>query len=809
MKRLLLLACMLGMAGTFVPERAAAQVTRDTAAIRRAVEQRFGRGVSMDEVLKRLRASGITREQMRAQLRSMGLDPALADTYFSAMASGSGGYGVADMDFVYALQQMGLLEEGLPPDTVMMVPQEPAAVEEAATDTAAGALPLFGQAFFRAGNLGVDPMVMGPVDRDYVVGPGDVLTLILTGAVELAYGLTVSRDGTVVIPEVGQVFVSGLTLDQVESRLMPALQRVYSDVGRGAESLTQASVSLGRVRAVQVYVSGDVAQPGSYTISALGTVMDVLQQAGGPTQSGSFRNVQIRRRGAPAAAFDLYDYLVRGDGRHDMRLQQGDVVFVPPAGPQVAIEGAVRRPAIYEMLPGEDLVIALEYAGGILPEAAARQVRIERILHPAQRQPGVDRVVLTADLVAIAQGTQPAPQLAGGDAIVVPGISDERRRFVGLHGAVNRPGSYAWQPGLDLAGLLALAQGTGERAFLERVHVYRHVPGDPNRQLYSVDLRERDASAFRLVERDSIVVYARDSLAVARWVRVSGRVKRPGTYPYAQGMTPADLVVAAGGYAEGAYRDSLDVVRQAGSQGDTTVHVWRVPASAAGAGTNGADVVAADALTLRPDDEVHVLSDPTHLLPRSVVVTGEVGMPGPYPLVGKVERLSEVLARAGGTRESAYVPGIRVYREGELISTDVREALASRDSPANLPLMNGDSIHVPRFDPTVRVTGAVLYEGWVAYEPGKNLDYYIRQAGGYRANADESRVAITGPDGRRQTVARGLLRGMPVPPAGSEIYVPEQVAGLRTGLSWGDVLTRTVAFASTIATLIFAVQQLR
>ncbi len=807
-------ACVLLLATLLAPLPARAQATQDTAAIRRAVEQRFGRGVSMDEVLRRLRASGITREQMRSQLRSMGLDPALADTYFDAMASGSTSFGDADMDFVYALQQMGLLQEGLPQDSMAMPVAREAEADSVRPDSVAGELPLFGQAFFRDNSVAVDPMVMGPVDRDYVVGPGDVLTFILTGAVEIAYGLTVGRDGTVVIPEVGQVFVSGMTLDQVESRLLPAVQRVYTDVGTGPESLTQMSVSLGRVRAVQVYVSGDVARPGSYTVSALATVMDVLQRAGGPTRSGSFRNVQIRRRGQPAAAIDLYDYLVRGDGSRDLRVQQGDVVFVPPAGPQVAVQGVVRRPAVYEVLPNEDLVTALEYAGGILPDAAARQVRIERILPPAQRQPGVDRVVLTADLVAIAQGMAPAPALAGGDEVVVPGISAERRRFVGLHGAVNRPGQYAWNAGLDLAGLLDAAQGPGERALLDRVHVYRAVPGEPNRLLYRVDLTAPDAGGFRLAERDSIVVYARDSLAVAQWVRVSGRVKRPGTYPYARGMTPLDLVVAAGGYTDGAYRDSLDVVRRAGLEGDTTVHVWRIPSVPVLAdGTNGMRVadgaVSADALTLAPDDEVHVLSDPTHLVPRSVVVTGEVGMPGPYPLVGKVERLSEVLARAGGTRESAYVPGIRVFRNGELVSTDAREALAERDSPANLPLQDGDSIHVPRFDPTIRITGAVMYEGWVAYEPGKDLDYYIQQAGGYRGDADETRVAITGPDGRRQTVARGLLRGKPAPPAGSTIHVPELVAGQRTGMSWGDVLTRTVGIASALATLIFAVQQLR
>jgi protein involved in polysaccharide export with SLBB domain len=206
---------------------------------------------------------------------------------------------------------------------------------------------------------------------------------------------------------------------------------------------------------------------------------------------------------------------------------------------------------------------------------------------------------------------------------------------------------------------------------------------------------------------------------------------------------------------------------------------------------------------------VHVLIDPAYVLPRSVVVTGEVGMPGPYPLMSKVERLDEVLARAGGTREAAYVPGIRVYRRGEVLSTDTRAALADPGSNANIPLMDGDSIHVPRFDPTIRVTGAVLYPGYVAYRPGADLDYYVEQAGGYLASADDDRVAITGPDGRRQTVAQGLLRGSPVPLAGSEIFVPEETPASSSGIGWGDVLSRSIALVSTVATLLFAVSQLR
>ncbi|MGH7504902.1 MAG: SLBB domain-containing protein, partial [Longimicrobiales bacterium] len=165
--------------------------------------------------------------------------------------------------------------------------------------------------------------------------------------------------------------------------------------------------------------------------------------------------------------------------------------------------------------------------------------------------------------------------------------------------------------------------------------------------------------------------------------------------------------------------------------------------------------------------------------------------------------------RAGGTREAAYIPGIRVHRDGEIVSIDARAALADADSPANVPLLDGDSIHVPRFDPTIRVTGAVTYGGFVAYRPGADLDYYIEQAGGYRADADEDRVAITGPDGRRQTVARGLLSGSPVPAAGSEIFVPTLTPTSSSGLGWGDVITRGAALAGTVLTLILAVQQLR
>lgn len=825
-----LFLAVLAVGGGAGSAQAQIPARQDTAAMRRALEQQAGRQMGVDEVLERLRASGMSREQMRQQLRRMGYDESLADRYYDMMEDGripQGG--TPELEFVAALRRMGLVRDPLASDSLAYL--LPDSIRRLAADTLFGdslladtlatdSLEVFGRSFFEDRRSGrerepIDPMMMGPVDRGYIVGPGDELNLILTGAVELAYNLTIDRDGSVVIPQVGQVNLAGLTLDQVESRLLPELASAYRGVGREPDAMTRMNVSVGRVRAVQVYVAGDVVRPGAFQVSALSTVMDALQRAGGPTDIGTFRRVQVRRRGSPAQSVDLYDYFVRGDGSADVRLQQGDIVFVPPAGAHVRIEGEVRRPAIYEVLPDEDLGLALEYAGGIKPQAAASQIVIERILPPFARTPGVDRVVISADLVAMATGSMPAVNLEAGDRITVLPISEERRQFVSLTGAVNRPGDYQWNPGMTLAQLVEQAQGARERAYLERAHVYRLVDRDGSRTLLSVALADalNGGGSVQLAERDSIVVFSRDTLRAPEHVAISGSVKKPGRYMFAAGMSVKDLILAAGGFTEDAQQSVAHVARPTMEPGDTSAHVWEVVLAGDGGATGTDGVIPAwgpdsEEFTLRPNDEVQVLQAPGWETAREVRIAGEVARPGPYALVSRVERLSDALARAGGVTEWAYLPGIHIVRSGVVLSANAREALADRSSPSNVPLMDGDSIHVPRYDPTIRIAGAVYYAGHVAYRPGADLDYYIEQAGGYRADADRKGVSISGPDGRRQTVARGLLRSDPVPAPGSLIFVPEIAPGLeREGTNWGEVLARTAGIVSALATLLIAIGQ--
>src|SRR2546430_1554524 len=229
------------------------------------------------------------------------------------------------------------------------------------------------------------PLLAGPVPADYKLGPGDQLVLILTGDVELAYTLQVTREGFILVPQVGQLFVSNLTLDQLRDVLYARLGRVYSGVRRTPGATTRFDISVANVRANQAYVVGEVAQPGAYQISSLGTVLTALYAAGGVTERANLRTVEVRRLGKSIATLDLYDYLLRGDTRNDVRLETGDVVFVAVHGTRVKVTGAVRRPATYELKPGETLANLIVSAGGFRPDASLRRVVIERILPVPER----------------------------------------------------------------------------------------------------------------------------------------------------------------------------------------------------------------------------------------------------------------------------------------------------------------------------------------------------------------------------------------------------------------------------------------
>lgn len=816
------LLLLMGSAAGAVSAQQRSPAPRDTALLRQQMQQQLGMQVTQAELIERLRQSGMTRDQVRERLRQAGYDPALADQYYDVLErGGEPGRGDADQEFVRALQRIGIAIPGMPPiptdslgrplpDSLLMAPDT--------VETEPGELQVFGREFFTRDSWQMmqPPETFGPVDRDYRLGPGDELFLVLTGDVELAYTLGVTREGYVIIPDVGQVSVNGLTLAQLEDQLYDRLGHVYSGVGRGASATTHFQVSLGRLRANQIFVVGDVVDPGAKQISSVGRVLNALQAAGGPTERGSFRRIEVRRGSQLVGSVDLYDYLLAGDASSDIRLEHGDRVFVPPAGPQAQVQGAVTRPAIYEIRPSEEgLADVLAFAGGLEANAVVRRVQIDRILPPDERTAGRYRVLRDADLIALFERNEFIP-VRDGDVITVSAIPDDVvRDRLWLSGAVNNPGVFEWSPGMRLADLIDRADGLADPAYEPRLQVYRLDHSTGERSMLQAAAPGPGAPGPILADGDSVVVVSREELANPSYVSIDGFVKAPGEYGYAEGMTLRDLVLAADGFIPGANVAAAEVSRLTNpfERSDTTAHIVRI---SLGADTTDVGYLGAGEwppgtsdIELRRGDRVIIRRAPGYEPLGQVAVTGEVVYPGAYVLGSRQERVVDVLNRAGWLTSEAHPAGIRVIRRGTIVAADIERALDDPSHSSNIRLEPGDSVHVSQYDPTVNVIGAVTFASRVLYREGSDLGYYLNQAGGTLDIAAEDRITVTYPNGQRAGI-RELLWFDQAPEVlpGSTIFVPEKPEAERGGFNLDQFFTRALTIVSTVVTILVAVDRL-
>lgn len=789
--------------------------------------QQLPAGVSQADILQKLRQSGMTREQARTRLAQLGYDPSLADAYFNQLEGmGAAAGSPSDAQFAQALADMGLLTMGVPGQAGPARPTMPAEPQYLSDPYTPGNVPpdtsrVFGRDVFVRSRIQFDPIITGPVDANYTIGPGDQVQLVITGDVQLAYTLQVSRDGDLIIPDVGQVPATGLTLEGLRSRLYERLGRVYSGIKRDASATAFFDVSLGRLRTNQVFVIGDVQRPSAYQVSGAATAFHAINRAGGPTPLGSFRNIVVRRGNAAQVQIDLYDYLLRGDASHDVRLNQGDIVFVPPAGAQVSISGKVRRPAIYEVRSGEGLRDLLGFAGGLDADAHVERIQIDRVLPPGERGPGRDRVIVDVDLTQLQNPSAPSIPLRDGDEVRVFGTLAERRNRVALAGGVFRPGLYEFRPGMTVWDLIQRADGLSEQAYRSVAHVIRPIPETGGQSLLRVsleaDAQGRHVQDLALEDRDSVVVFATDSLVVPEFVTIEGMVKAPGRYRLASGMTVEDLILAAGGFVEGANTADAEVARVAVSptRGDTVSVRTRVALDASvpnptttSPNVRTTGVPAATGFALRHEDRVFVRRLPGFVQPETVSISGEVVYPGPYAIQSRDERLSSLLGRAGGLTPEGYAPGARLLRDSVLVGIDLQAALKNPGREQDVMLRPGDQLIVPAYDGTVLVKGSVAFESRVLYQKGRDVTDYLSEAGGKLPEADAGRIMVQYPSGERATAHRTLWwRSYPRVEPGSTIIVPTKAAG--RGTNWALVATTTASTISALATLLLAIHAVR
>ena len=679
---------------------------------------------------------------------------------------------------------------------------------------------IFGSSLFGNRQSLFEPAMNIPTPLNYVLGAGDELIIDIWGATTNFYQLQVGNEGSVTIDNVGPVYVHGLTMEEAEAKIIEKLKLLYRGLRPGqADQTTYASVSLGRVRSIQVTIIGEVKTPGTYTVSSLSTVFNALHSAGGPGKIGSYRQIELIRDNRIYAVFDLYDMLLRGDQSGNLRLNDQDVVRVATIKNRVEVAGHVRRPALYEVKDDETLAQLIEFSGSFNDSAYTRQVKLIR-------NSETERMLITVPRSAFDSFL-----LANGDVVQVDKILDRFSNRVTIEGAVWRPGDYELTEGMTLSQLIALAEGVMPDVFRGRGVINRLSDNyDFRVESFSVDKLLAGEYDLALKPEDQVIIRSIHDMREERTIQIGGEVKNAGLFQFREGMTLEDLILMASGFKVSASEARIEINRRILGE-----------AAPAKRGTKLAEnyVFGVDRMLtlndeaktfeLQPFDQVYVRPRPDYQVQRSVRIEGEVLFPGEYTLSDRNERISDLVKRAGGLTDEAYIKGATMLRQSlqlsrvetevdlgmdlivekpksneNFVGIDLDDILASPGSEDDLFLRPGDEIRIPSELQTIRVSGGVLREAEIRYTEGKNLKYYVSRSGGYTQGARKGRAYVLYANGDVETKSRFLFfSSSPKIEQGAEIVVPQKVEV--GALSPGErisILSTVVSMAAIVITAI-------
>ncbi|CBH23605.1 Capsule polysaccharide export system periplasmic protein [Salinibacter ruber M8] len=632
---------------------------------------------------------------------------------------------------------------------------------------AAETLPYFGYDTFETIPEAFTPQSTGPVDGSYVVGPQDELRLTVWGGAEFTYDLQVDRGGRVTVPNVGQFTVSGKSLDELRREMKQWLSQSYSGLTSDPPTVYM-DLTLTRVRPTQVFVLGEVPQPGGYTVSSFATVFNALYSVGGPLRRGSLRNISVIRDGEVVETVDLYDYLLEGYSPDPVQLQSNDYIFVPPRGETVAITGPVKRPAYYEMKEGETVADLIDYAGGLKPNAYTKRFQIERIVPPSEREdPSVAREVLDASLQAARADTAQVP-LADGDRVKVLSLTEAQDQAVKARvdaaevtGAVFQPGQYEiGGPVRTVKDLIEQADGLTGDAYRQQADLVR-IGDTLSETSRSLDLQavmnDQPQANVVLQPGDSLHVSSIQEMRGNRQVRITGNVRDPGSYRFRKGMTIRSLLQKAGGLTDDEYLKDVflgraDLFRVSRDGGEERIIPFHLGDALAGEGMADRE--------LRPEDEIRVYPATVGRLEEKFVrISGAVQDAGRYAFRDNMT-LKDAILQANGFGEGASLREVEITRMVEkkdesgqrassisvpLVKRDidpkdvnfsVQDTARALEAAENFDLQHRDRIFVresPSFQPqeTVSVEGEVRYPGeYTILQDNERLSSVIQRAGG-------------------------------------------------------------------------------
>ena len=716
---------------------------------------------------------------------------------------------------------------------------------------------IYGFNIFNNPNISFETSLKIPTPKNYTLGTDDELIIDINGFSEEHYNLPITSEGFIRVPKVGNVFVSGITIEEAKKRIVDRLSKIYVGLKsyNGSAPNTTATVSLGSIRTIRITILGEVVAPGSYSMSSLSRVMNALYLSGGPNENGTFRDIRVIRDKRLIAQIDLYDLLTTGNLRQNVTLQDQDIIQVGAYKSRIEVTGRIRKPAIFENLPNESLEkIISEYGNGFAPDAYKQVVKIQRFTDK-----DLKLIDLNFDLLS-------SFYPKNGDVITIEQILTDRiENAVSLNGAVFRAGRYSVSDNQTLTKLIKRAEGFKQDAFLTRISIVR-LSDDLTKENISVnynDIISGKTPDVVLKREDVITVYSGLELMENYTVRIQGEINLKGSapvtaattgttgvaetptgttietptgsFPYVKNMTVEDLIQKAGGLKESAAIGRIEVIRRKKNIGkDDPAQITSTIGEKFNFSINGNLSMdeTASKFILEPFDEVFVRSSPNYEKQQFVSVEGQVIFPGVYALERKDERISDLMKRVGGLNAQAYASGATLIRKfkiskqeadrkrkqfsdlsdnstdasvkveevkeesEESIGIELGKALENVGSPVDMLLQDGDIIRIPKEPQTVRMQGEVLYPTSTRYLNGMPFKHYISESGGFTDLSARRRSYIVYANGSvdRTRKLLGLFNIYPKVEPGSEIIVPR--LNLRQGAT--QQLVQTIIALSTV-----------
>lgn len=660
---------------------------------------------------------------------------------------------------------------------------EKTATDEIAAPDAANAI--WGHSILRGNNLTFAPSANMPTPKNYTLGAGDEVIVDIYGVNQSTIRSTISPEGYIKIDVLGPVYLSGKTIAEANTYLKKRLSTIYNGLNKNDEEETDIQLSLGQIRSIQITIMGEVPSPGTFMVSSLATAYYAMHRAGGVTNNGSVRAIKVIRNNRTIATIDIYDFLLTGSRKNDIRLEEGDIIMVEPYKQVVKLSGYVKRPMNFELKDGETLKELLKYAGGFNLTAYTGSLTVIR---KNEREYEV-RTVADSDY-----GTF---KLQDGDEIEVSKMEARFENRIAIRGAVMMPGIYELGDVKTVKQLIAKAGGLQPDAFTQRAMLHRELD-DRSLETKGIDLEgilHGGKADVQLRKNDELYIPSVFDLKDQGTLTIRGEVASPGTFPFAANTTIKDLIIQAGGMLRSASVVRVDVDRMI-EDNESFYAKSEIAQHYTFNVKDGYILDDAAAFVLEPYDVVTVRRSPSYVTGKTVTISGEVNFPGPYNMNKRQERVTDLITRAGDLTDFAYVRGAHIVRkltpeERELAMTairtmvnngdslvprirneymvalDLEQALKNPGSEHDVVLREGDALEIPVYNNTVRIAGAVQMQNTITYEKGLNKKKLIDAAGGYLKRAHKHKAFIVYMNGK---VAR-LKRNTPIEP-GCQVFIP-------------------------------------